>query len=176
MLRVLLPLALLTFGGAAIAQAPTVYKPGKETKLLAPLVGTHDKAGKKHPPMMKPVDSEGTMKCAWTAGDLWLACDLDEKIKGGPIDRFTGHLVVGWDFVEKGYRAFLVSNQGLSVPMNGWTQGGKLIFQSQEMSTPVGKMKMRWTFDFADKKAVGFHDERSIGGMDWFTFEETTIR
>lgn len=174
----LLLLFALTVGaaGAASAQLPAPPKVGAETKALQVFVGTKKKTGKKMPPMMKPVDSKGTMKCAWTAGDLWLACDIDEKITGGPLKEFRAHVTIGWDFSEKGYRAFIVTDQGNSIPLNGWRQGDALIFQSQEMDSPVGKMKLRWSFDLKDPKAIGFHDERSIGGMPWFTFEKTTLR
>jgi hypothetical protein len=162
--------------GAAHAQPISIPKPGKETKALQVLVGTKKKAGKKHPPMMKPVDSKGTMKCAWAAGDLWLACDIDEKITGGPIKEFQAHVTLGWDFNEKGYRAYIATMQGGAFALNGWRDGDKLIFQSQEFNSPLGKTKMRWTFDLADPNAIGFHDERSINGMPWFTFEKTTIK
>jgi len=162
--------------GGAHAQLPAPPKAGAETKVLQVLVGTKKKAGKKMPPMMKPVDSKGTMSCAWTAGDLWLACDIDETITGGPFKHFRAHVTLGLDFAEKGYRAFIATDQGTAIPLNGWRQGDKLIFQSQEIDSPIGKMKLRWTFDLKDPKAIGFHDERSIGGMPWFTFEKTTIR
>jgi|GEM_PF-1879684 len=168
-------LALVLVSSSAAAQM-TLPKAGKETKLLQALVGQKKKAGKKHPPMMKPVDSKGTMTCKWTAGKLWIACDIDEDIQGGPFKKMQAHVVMGWDFNDKGYRAQMVTMQGGALAMNGWVQGNKLIFQSQPFTTPVGKTKVRWTFDLTDKSAIVFHDERSIGGMDWFTFEKTTIR
>jgi hypothetical protein len=167
---------VFTWASAAQAQAPKPPERGAETNALQVFVGAKKKAGKKMPPMMKPVDSEGTMSCAWTGGELWLACDIDEKITGGPIKRFRAHMTMGWDFRDKAYRAYIATDQGSAIPMNGWRQGDNLIFQSQEIDSPLGKMKLRWTFNLKDSKAIGFHDERSIGGMPWFTFEKTTIR
>lgn len=162
---------------SALAQVPTLHKPGEQTKVLAPLVGKKTKAGKKMPPMMPPVESTGTLNCAWTGGELWLACDLDEEVKGGkPFKRFRAHYVVGWDFGAKRYRAFIATEQGSAFTLEGKAEGKTLVLNSDEQNTPLGKIKIRWTFDFTDPKAIGFHDERSLNGMPWFTFEKTEIK
>lgn len=167
----------LGVASAALAQVPTLPKAGAETKALGVLVGNHEKAGKKMPPMMPPVESSGTMKCDWTAGGLWLACDIDETLKGGkPFKRFQAHLTMGWDFDAKAYRAHMVSALGTGIAFNGHADGDKLVFESKPQKSPLGTIRLRWTFDLTNPKEIGFHDERSINGAPWFTFEKTTIR
>lgn len=169
-------LALLASSTAQAQLLPSPPKPGKETMALAPLVGAKKRAGQKRPPMVPPVDFTGTFTCGWTAGELWLACDIDDVPKGGTLPRFRAHLIVGWDFQAKAYRGYLASTQGGGLVFTGQARDGKLVLESDDFNTPMGKMRARWTFDLRDPKAIQFTDERSMNGMPFFQLENSALR
>lgn len=169
---------LLGFSAIAWGQVapPPVAKPGPETKLLEPLLGKHKRAGTKTPPMRAPISFTGTIECGWVAG-VWLSCDIHDKHDAKDFPNLDGRLILGWDFLAGGYRGFLVTGQGASIPLAGAATDGKLVMESTGMlKGPMGTMAMRLTLDLTNPKAIGYLDERSINRTPWFPLETSTLQ
>jgi uncharacterized protein DUF1579 len=170
-------------GAPAGAEEAMPPKPGAETMALKPLATTLSLSGNVPAGAMGPnspaMTTKGTHTCKWSADKLWLNCEIKDTMgTGKQAMTWVGHMTVGWDFSAKMYRAVLTDNMGMAMMMQGKMDGAKLPLESvgdyQMMGHP---MKMRFTMDMTDPKALKYADERDIGKSGKFTtFEEGTMK
>jgi hypothetical protein len=161
--------------GAPAAGAPPAEmappKPGPETEALKPFAKSVQSTGTIVAGAMGPNSPEtptkGKSTCKWTMNNLWVMCEIDETSGTGKTAmKWMGHWVFGYDFGQKGYRAFMTDNWGTMTPFKGTLEGTKLTWESiGEMKGPPGMpTKMRVTLDATDPKAIKFTEEGFLNG------------
>lgn len=170
-------------GAPPSAEEMAPPKPGPETMALKPLATTLTLAGNVPANAMGPgspaMTTKGTHSCKWSADKLWLNCEIKDTMgTGKQAMTWNGHMMIGWDFTAKMYRAVMTDNMGAAMMMQGKMDGAKLPLESvgdyQMMGHP---MKMRFTMDMTDPKAFKYTDERDMGKSGkWTTFEEGTMK
>ena len=169
--------------GGAPPPEPGPAKPGPETLALKPLAGTRVMTGTVKANAMGPgspeMPSKGKHTCKWFMNNLWLQCDIEDAMgAGGKTMKWIGHVILGWDFEARAYRATLVDNMGNLSMMSGKLEGTKLALETVSANTMMGQpVKERITFDWADAKAWKFTDERQLGkSAPWQLVEEGTMK
>jgi Protein of unknown function (DUF1579) len=169
---------------AAAAAAPPAGppKPGAETKALGFFIGTMSGAGKVEPGAFGPGSPATTSKskhtCKWAVDNLWVQCDISDTAGSGKdAQTWVGHMLIGWDFEAKGYRAVGVDNMGTAFDLVGKMDGKKLVLESPRevmmMGTPI---KFRISYDSSDPKALKFTDERSAKGAPFQLAETVSFK
>jgi hypothetical protein len=158
-------------------------KPGPETMALKPLATTFQITGTMPAGAMGPgspaTPTKGSHSCKWSSDKLWLNCEIKDTMgTGKQAVTWNGHMMIGWDFSAKMYRAVLTDNMGMAMMMQGKMDGSKLPLESVGDYQMMGKpMKMRFTMDLSDPKAPKYTDERDLGKSGkWITFEEATMK
>lgn len=167
-----------TKGGDAMSMAAP--KPGEETTKLKVLAGNWTWAGEMKEGAMGPgskaMKTTGKANCKWVDGNLWLQCDASDT--SGPM-KWQGTYMIGWDFMQKGYRSVMVDNMGSAGMMFGTLEGSKLTLDlppGVTMDMNGHKMAMRISWDWTDAKAVKFTMEQQIDGGAWTVSEENTMK
>jgi hypothetical protein len=160
----------------ASGEAMTPPKPGPETLALKPFAQSSTMTGTlaagawgKNPEL----PAKATSKCKWTAGNMWVACDIDETIGAGKTAmKWSGHWMFGWDLAAKAYVGVMASSMGEHEAMKGTLEGSKLTWESMhEMKAPPHMpSKLRITEDATDPKAIKFTEEALVDGK-WVTME-----
>ena len=153
-------------------------KPGPETKALQPFIGLLKLKGTTPAGAMGPgspaQESKGTHSCKWSVGGLWLDCDVKNGDAAGKHPQWNGHVHMGWDYLNKDYRAVIVDNMGGAMMMEGKMDGQKLVLESVGNYQMMGKpTKMRMTFDLTDPKVLKVTEERQEAGK-WMVVHEST--
>jgi hypothetical protein len=170
----------------AAGAPPAEMKPptaGPETQLLKPLAASLSTTGMVPANAMGPgspaTTSKGTHVCKWTADKLWLQCEISDTMGSGKAAMtWKGHMMNGYDYTSKMYRAFVTDNWGMGMMLQGKAEGSKIVLESVGEYEMMGHpMKMRATIDLTDPKAIKFTDERQMGkGGPWTMFEEVTMK
>lgn len=170
-------------GAPAGAEEMKPPKPGPETMALKPLATTLQMSGEMPAGAMGPgspaTPTKGTHSCKWSTDKLWLNCEIkDTSGTGKQAMTWNGHMMIGWDFSAKMYRAVLTDNMGMAMMLQGKMEGSKLPLESVGDYEMMGHpMKMRFTMDMTDPKAFKFTDERELGKSGkWTTFEQGTMK
>jgi len=168
---------------AAGADEVTPPKPGPETAALKPLATTLQMSGNVPAGAMGPgspaMATRGSHSCRWSSDKLWLDCQIKDTMgTGKQAVTWMGHMTIGWDFSAKMYRAVVTDNLGMAMMLQGKMDGAKLPMESVGDYEMMGHpMKMRFTMDMTDPKAIKFTDERELGKSGkWTTFEEGTMK
>ncbi len=158
-------------------------KPGPETMALKPLAATLQTTGNVPAGAMGPssaaMTTKGTHACKWSTDKLWLNCEIKDTMgTGKQAMTWNGHMMIGWDFTAKMYRALVTDNMGAAMMLQGKMEGSKLPLESVGDYEMMGKpMKLRFTMDMTDPKALKYTDEREMGKSGkWTTFEEGTMK
>ena len=159
-------------GGTAAAGAPPAMempKPGPEQDALKPYAKNMTSVGTMAAGSMGPGSPEmatkGKATCKWIAGNMWVACDIEDSSGTGKTAmKWIGHWVFGYDVMAKGYRGTMTDNMGTMMPLKGTLDGAKLTWESGEMKVPNMPTKMRFTEDATDPKAIKFTEEGMVGG------------
>lgn len=163
--------------GAAAKPEMAPPKPGPETEALKPFAKSSTMTGTVPAnamgnPAELPTKARST--CKWVAGNLWVACDIEETVgTGKQAMKWSGHWVFGWDFAAKGYRGVMVSSMGDHMGMQGTLADKKMTWETMhEMKglPPGAPTKVRITEDATDAKAIKFTEEGWIGGK-WVEME-----
>ena len=169
--------------GAPAGEEMKPPKPGPETLALKPLATTLQMSGNVPADAMGPgapaMTTKGTHSCKWSTDKLWLNCEIKDTMgTGKQAMTWNGHMMTGWDFSAKMYRAVLTDNMGMAMMLQGKMEGSKLPLESVGDYEMMGHpMKMRFTLDLTDPKAIKFTDERELGKSGkWTTFEEGTMK
>jgi len=165
------------------ADEVTPPKPGPETAALKPLATTLQMSGNVPAGAMGPgspaMATRGSHSCRWSSDKLWLDCQIKDTMgTGKQAVTWMGHMTIGWDFSAKMYRAVVTDNLGMAMMLQGKMDGAKLPMESVGDYEMMGHpMKMRFTMDMTDPKAIKFTDERELGKSGkWTTFEEGTMK
>jgi hypothetical protein len=159
-----------------------IPRPGEPTEMLAKLFRSGEWAGRMLPGAFGPGSPQmptlGTLSCQRIADGWWFLCDIESTAGSGDIAlTWKGHLVVGWDPSSKSYKALLVDNIGMMVPLNGELSARKFILTSVAPLPLMGRMtSARFTWDFSDLQSVKFTNEHRQEGGQWILWEEEKIR
>lgn len=169
--------------GAPAGEEMKPPKPGPETMALKPLATTLQLSGNVPAGAMGPgspaMTTKGSHACRWSTDKLWLNCEIKDTMgTGKQAMTWNGHMMVGWDFSAKMYRAVITDNMGTAMMLQGKMEGAKLPLESVGDYEMMGHpMKMRFTMDMTDPKAIKYTDERELGKSGkWTTFEEGTMK
>jgi len=101
----------------------------------------------------------------WIAGDF----EQDQLLEDGTfVLRWQLHWVSGWDPEHGEYRATMVDNYGHADVYRGRIEGERLVFESIGDAGP----RLRFTCDASEPGAIGWRNEMSVDGGDWFLIEE----
>jgi hypothetical protein len=167
----------------AAAAAPQVMKPSEETAKLAKLFGSKKAwSGKIAADGMGPgtpeMPTKGKMDCRAIADKFFYSCDMDVTTGSGKQKMtWKGHLVTGWDANAGAYKAHLIDNMGMMVSMDGaLTDTTYQLTSTQEVPMMGQKMKIRFTWDWSDKKQVKYTNEHQVGDGAWQLFETEIIK
>jgi hypothetical protein len=170
-------------GAPASADEMKPPKPGPETLALKPMATTMQMSGSVPAGAMGPgsaaMTTKGSQSCKWSSDKLWLDCQIKDTMgTGKQAMTWMGHMMIGWDFSAKMYRAVMTDNMGMAMMMQGKMEGSKLPLESVGDYEMMGHpMKMRFTMDMTEPKAIKFTDERELGKSGkWTTFEEGTMK
>jgi hypothetical protein len=179
--------ALLAGSAAMAQQAPAGPKPGPEIEALKVLARdwtfqSHIVEGM----LWKDAPSapaHGVWKCDWVMGGLWASCYMEDwlgpvkdgtgPLANGGILGWKGQMFVGWDIEDKVYRMIGVDSEAGAYDWVGRRKGEKFIFVSKDYRTSQGmQQRFRFTWDFADPRAVKFSQENQYkGDTVWRPFE-----
>lgn len=169
--------------GAPSGEEMKPPKPGPETMALKPLATTLQLSGDVPAGAMGPgsaaMTTKGSHSCRWSTDKLWLNCEIKDTMgTGKQAMTWNGHMMVGWDFSAKMYRAVITDNMGTAMMLQGKMEASKLPLESVGDYEMMGHpMKMRFTMDMSDPKAIKYSDERELGKSGkWTTFEEGTLK
>jgi len=170
--------------GAAAAAAPmTPPKPSAETMKLGKLFGSKKSmSGKTAAGAMGPGSPEMAVKstadCRAIAEKFFYACDIDETMgTGKQANTWKSHFVTGWDVNAAAYKAVMVNNMGMMMPMDGvMTDTTYQVTSTQEQMMMGEKMKVRLTWDWSDPKEAKFTNEHQVAGGAWQVFETETSK
>lgn len=176
------PAAAAPASGAAAKPEMTPPKPGPETEALKPFAKSFSMTGTVPANAMgneKELSTKARGTCKWVAGNMWVACDIDETVgTGKTAQKWAGHWVFGYDYAAKSYRGVMVSSMGEHMGMNGTLEDKKMTWESMhEMKglPPGMPTKLRITEDATDPKAIKFTEEGWVGGK-WVTSTTATMK
>jgi hypothetical protein len=177
---------LATFvAGAAFGEESMhmVRKAGDETRALLPIAIDATWTGRIPANAMKQgtpeMKAKGSQDCKWSPDGLWLVCDMKETMgEGKDAMKWRGHVMLGYDYLNKEYRSLVVDNMGASMIMNGKVDGNVLVLTSMiDMNAPDGtKCKGRITLDWTDPNAIIYKNEKSTDGGAFTLIEEATMK
>ncbi|HSC26630.1 MAG TPA: DUF1579 family protein [Vicinamibacterales bacterium] len=161
-------IAAAVFTSGAMAQPPEM-KPGAEHKRLAHFVGQWKFEGESKASPMGPAGKwTGTETCEWFAGSFHVVCNS----KGtGPMGAQTGHAIMGYDPMEKGYTYYGISSRGEGYYVKGSVSGNVWTWTS-EMMMEGKPAKFRVTVTEDSPTAHSFKMEASFGGGPMTVVEE----
>lgn len=153
---------------------PPNVEPGPNTKALSRFfwngtwTGTVEAGGMG--PGSPEMESRGRATCTWILDNLWLSChfEQDQYVKGRKVLTWQAQWIIGWDMVAKEYRAVGVDNNGVAFIFHGELEGDQLLMESPG----EGPVKLRFTWDIHDSKAVTWKNEMSIEGGPWNLIEK----
>ncbi len=121
--------------------------------------------------------ARGHMTAKWTVNDLWLVCEIEDRMGEGPDAHvWKAVWVSGWDFGHKEYRGAIFDSFGNASMMRGRLDGKRLTFESIDDVIMHGqRTRLRFTFDARDPHAKGvkFTAEHSIDGV--FVIDEQEV-
>jgi hypothetical protein len=170
-----------TEAGAATS-IPQPQKPGAETRALLPLAIDATWKGKMPANALQEGSPEmttsGNQDCKWSVDNLWLTCDVKSTMGEGKMAmKWRGHVMLGYDFMAKEYRATVVDNMGVANMMTGNIEGNKLTLTSV-METNVGgkRCKGRMTWDWTNPNAITMTTENSKDGGEYKVVEQATLK
>src|SRR5579871_4503825 len=112
--------------------------------------------------------ARGSMNCRWCVNDLWLVCEIEDRMGTGPDAHvWKAVWVSGWDFGHREYRGAIFDSFGNTSMMRGRIEGEKLVFESMTDVVLHGQAtRLRFTFDAgASAQGVEFTAEHSVGGV-----------
>jgi hypothetical protein len=156
--------------------------PTAHVKALAALFrGISTWAGTMSPGALGPgspqLPTSGSVDSSEITDGFWYTCDIISTAGTGP-DALTwkGHLVVGWDANASGYRALLVDNIGMWVPLRAELVGTVFVATSQAPLPLMGHLtSARFTWDFSDPDQIRFTNEHQVDGGPWQVWEQEII-
>jgi hypothetical protein len=169
-------------GTQAEGEMPKPIKPAEETFALQPIAIDARWVGRVLPNAFKEGSPEmatkGNMDCSWTAGNLWLSCKLKETMgKGKEAMTWQGVMTVGYDYLNKEYRATMVDSMGGSQLLSGNLEGNKLVLTSMTTTKVNGEdCRGRISFDWTNPKEIKFTGENAKGAGDFKVTHEATLR
>ena len=108
---------------------------------------------------------------------LWAMCEFeqDQFVAGKKVISWQLHLIVGWDFLAKEYRAVGVDTNGSALLFKCEVDGR--VFSLATDTTMMGMpAKIRMTQDYANPDAVLLKNEFSIDNGPWQLIEEYVVR
>ncbi len=159
-------------------------EPGPETEALReffPDGGRFSWSGTVKAGGMAPGSSEmvgeGSGKVKWIMDGLWAMCEFqqDQFIKGRKILSWKLHLVVGWDFLAREYRAVGVDTNGSALIFKCKIEGR--VFTLATDAIVAGRpAKLRMRQDYTDPNAVLWKNEFSVNDGPWQLIEEYVVR
>jgi hypothetical protein len=116
------------------------------------------------------MEGQGRATCICILDNLWLSChfEQDQFVKGQKILIWKAQWIIGWDEIAKEYRAVGVDNNGVAFIFHGELVEGRLLMES----LGDGPVKLRFTRDASDPKAVTWKNEMSIEGGLWSLIEK----
>lgn len=165
-------------GGTAAGAPPMMEmpKPGPDQEALKPFVRSGSYTGTR---MMgdKEMTEKGKQTCKWLPGGMWASCDIEMTTGSGKTAmKWMGHLVMGYDTMDKGYRAVMTDNMGMMGRMKGTLDGKKMVWESMdEMKVPNMPSKERVTDDASDPKAEKMTFEGYMNGK-WMPMGSGTFK
>jgi hypothetical protein len=117
---------------------------------------------------------KGRATCTWILDDLWLSChfEQDQFVNGRKVLTWKAEWIIGWDVISQEYRAVGVDTNGIAFLFRGEVRGDQLVMESLG-DVPV---KLRFTWDAQDPKALTWKNEMSIGEAPWSLIEEYVMR
>lgn len=157
---------------------PRVVKPGPEIKALNRFLWNGTWTGKVEAGGMGPgspeMEGKGRATCRWILDDLWLSCrfEQDQFVKGRKIIVWKAEWIIGWDVMAQEYRAVGVDNNGVAFIFRGEVRDDQLVMESLG-DVPV---KLRFTWNAQDPKAVTWKNEMSVAGNPWSLIEEYVLK
>lgn len=191
MRKLLIATLTITFFGASSASAedtppakmgPKLAKPSAETRALLPIAVDGSWTGMVPANAMgdgaAEMPTNGSQDCKWSVDNLWLTCNIRDKMGLGK-DALTwrGIITIGYDYLNKEYRASVVDNFGTMNLMTGKLDGNKLALTSVLDTIVEGKKcKGRLTFDWTDPAAIKIVSENSTDGGEFKVMEDATLR
>ncbi len=164
----------------AVPQAP---KPSAETEKLAKLFGSKKSmTGKMAADAMAPgtpeMPTKSTADCRAIAEKFFYACDIDVTMgTGKEKGTWKAHFITGWDASAAAYKAYMVDNMGIMMPMDGtMTDTTYQVTSTQEHLMMGQKTKVRFTWDWSNPKEAKFTNEHQVNGGPWKLFETETSK
>ena len=159
-------------------------KPGLETEALKKFfpdganvtwIGTVKEGGMGPGSPKMTAKGKGTFK--WIMNGLWAMVDMeqDQFVAGKKTLTWKAHMVVGWDFSAKAYRAIVADSNGSTALFNCEIEGDKFIMRADAiiMGQPT---KIRMTQDHTNPQAVAWKNEYSVNNGPWRLIEEYEIK
>ncbi len=165
-------------GKKAPAWTPRIVKPGPGTKVLSRFLTNGTWTGTVEAGGMGPgspeMEGRGKAKCEWILDGLWLSCHFEQEqyVDGKRILTWKAEWIIGWDMMAGGYRAVGADTNGVAFIFRGEIQGDRLVMES----LGDGPVKLRFTWDARDPKALTWKNEMSMGGGPWSLIEKYVLK
>jgi hypothetical protein len=163
-------------------QAMEQRKAGPETRALLPLAADMTWTGKIRAGAFGEGSPEmtetGQQDCAWSVDGLWLTCDLRSTMGSGKnAKNWVGHVVMGYDYFAKEYRATVVDSMGGANVLSGKLDGSRLTLTSLLEQNVGGKAcKGRLSWDWTNPNSIKFVSENSKDGGPFQVVQELTLK
>ena len=92
-------------------------------------------------------------------------------MNGKKLLTWKARWIIGWDMMAAGYRAVGVDTNGIAFIFRGEINGDRLVMES----LGEGPVKLRFTWDARDPKALTWKNEMSMGGGPWSLIEQYVL-
>jgi hypothetical protein len=157
--------------------------PGPETEALCRFLVDCTWTGQVEEGGMGPgspaMTAVGRSKVAWISDGLWAVSDMEQRqfVGDQPVLTWKAHLIAGWDFSAREYRAAVGDSNGNLGLYAGQIVGDRLILTSVGEYTIWGQpTRLRLTWDVREPAAMKWRNETSVQGGPWTLVEEYTMR
>jgi hypothetical protein len=120
----------------------------------------------------------GRSTVRWISDGLWAVADMEQQQFVGQTEVLTwkAHLIAGWDFSAREYRAAVADSNGNLGLYVGQIADDRLTLTSADEYTIWGRpTRLRLTWDVQDPTAMKWRNECSVQGGPWTLVEEYTM-
>jgi len=128
-------------------------------------------------PSSPEMKAKGKATMKWIMNGLWAMFDAeqDQFIGDKKVLTWKAHIVVGWDFWGKEYRAIAADSNGSTALFKCEIEGDKFIMTA-DVTIRGQPAKLRFIQDHTDPNAVKWFNETSINNGPWQLIEEYIVK
>lgn len=173
---------VVNVGDKSIAASLMPVQPGPETEALRRFLVDCTWAGDVEAGGMGPgspaMTAIGRATVEWISDGIWAVSDLEQQqfVGGKEVLTWKAHLIAGWDFSAREYRASVADSNGNLGLYVGQIEGDRLTLTSMSEYMIWGQpTRLRFTWDVHGPGLMKWRNETSVKGGPWTLVEEYTM-